>query len=233
MTLRNNNPHLARIRYVNRTSKVLSSMLVLLATNVIGGCSWFHHKTDYYSKAAETRPLEVPPDLDTPVTSKELIVPPASASATGVAAAAPVNTAPPAAAASTAAVGAGVVSTGSLQVADSPDHTWQRVGLALERAQIGTISERDQTGRSYTVEVAGLGAVEQPAAEEHHWYTRILHPFGGDSKPQQAMAVSGHLSVRVSADGSGARVTVEAGSTDSSTSEAARRVMEVLRERLS
>ena len=106
------------------------------------------------------------------------------------------------------------------------------MGLALERAQVGTISARDESSKSYTVEVAGLGEPAAAAPEEHHWYTRVLHPFGGSSKAK-AQPVSGHLTVRVSEDKSGAKVNVEGDSSDSATATAARRVLEALRERLS
>jgi uncharacterized lipoprotein len=219
---------------VNRTSALRWSILVLLSASTLGGCSWFHHRNDYYAKAAETRPLDVPPDLDTPVTSNELIVPSASASSTSTSS---TSIAPP-----SASISAGASSyTGSsttligdgLHVADSPEHTWQRVGLALERAQVGTISARDESSKSYTVEVAGLGEPAAAAPEEHHWYTRVLHPFGGGSSNAKAQPVSGHLTVRVSQDKSGAKVNVEGDSSDSATATAARRVLEVLRERLS
>jgi uncharacterized lipoprotein len=202
----------------------------------LGGCSWFHHKDNYYSKAAETRPLEVPPDLDTPVTSNELVVPAPGSGAPsgGVPATSPPSgistVTTPAANSSTVSVGNG------LRVADSADHTWQRVGLALERAQVGTISARDAGAHSYTVEVAGLSAPAAPApAEEHHWYTRIMHPFGGGSSSKGATTpVSGNVTVRVSAEGSdAARVDVEGASSDATSAEAARRVLAVLRERLS
>jgi uncharacterized lipoprotein len=220
---------------VNRISTVRYSLAMLLAATLLGGCSWFHHKDNYYSKAAETRPLEVPPDLDTPVTSNELVVPATSAGSTT---AAPATSPPAGIAASTpVAINSGTVASGSgLRVADSPDHTWQRVGLALERAQVGTISARDQSSRSYTVEVAGLTAAAAPApAEEHHWYTRILHPFGGGSSGTKSSSapVSGNVMVRVSADGDAARVDVEGATSDGTSAEAARRVLAVLRDRLS
>ena len=206
-----------------------------MAVIFLGGCSWFHHKDDYYSKAAETRPLDVPPDLDTPVTSNELVVPAQGAGAAtgGVPATSPpsgVSTATTPVASSTVSVGNG------LRVSDSADHTWQRVGLALERAQVGTISARDAGAHSYTVEVAGLSAPAAPApAEEHHWYTRIMHPFGGGgSKTATSTPVSGNVTVRVSAEGNdAARVDVEGASSDATSAEAARRVLAVLRERLS
>jgi uncharacterized lipoprotein len=206
---------------VNRIASVRCSVSLLLAATLLGGCSWFHHRTDYYSKAAETRPLEVPPDLDTPVTSNELVVPQPGSGA-GAGASSSVSAAPPAGA--TPTVPSSEVANG-LRVQDSPEHTWQRVGLALERAQLGTISARDEGARTYTVAVNGLGAPESTEPTEHHWYSRILHPFGGDSK--SSAPVSGDVVVKVSADGGAARVDVE-GST-----EAARRVLAVLRDRLS
>ena len=219
---------------MNRMSTLRWSVLVMLAATTLGGCSWFHHRTDYYNKAAETRPLDVPPDLDTPVTSNELIVPAPSATAT-TATTASANAAPPSAniAAGTASTGSTTVLTGDgLHVADSPEHTWRRVGLALERAQVGTISARDESARSYTVEVSGLG-VSTPVPEEHHWYTRVLHPFGGGGTKTVSQTVNGHLTVRVSEDKGGAKVNVEGDSSDTATATAARRVLEVLRERLS
>jgi uncharacterized lipoprotein len=188
---------------------------------LLGGCSWFHHNDHYYAKAKQTAPLEVPPDLDAPVSSDALAIP--QPGSPGAATPSPgIGSAPPSGA---------IIGGGSLRVADNLDHAWQRVGLALERAQVGTISARDASAHTYTVEVAGLRATAQPAATsaKHHWYTRILHPFGGGTKPANADAgpVSGNLTVTVSADGDGARVEVNG------PEEAARRVLEILRERLS
>jgi uncharacterized lipoprotein len=222
---------------VNRTLTLGWSVLVLLCASTLGGCSWFHHHhDDYYNKAAESRPLEVPPDLDTPVSSNELVVP-AATTAAPAPAATPASTLPPAASIPVAApsAAANAVLTGDgLHIADSPAHTWQRVGLALERAQVGTISARDEAAHTYTVEVSGLAATPAPApTEEHHWYTPILHPFGGgSSKPTSQAPVSGHLTVRVSADKDGARVNVEGSANDSASAAAAQRVLEALRERL-
>jgi len=148
------------------------------------------------------------------------VVPPAAAPVS--AAPAPVGSAPPPI--------SGVSAGGSdLRVADTVEHTWQRVGLALERAQIGTLSARDPAAHTYTL--AFSGTVETQPAGEHHWYSRILHPFGGGGgKTEQ---VSRSLTVRVSDDAGAARVSVEGDTSDKSTADAARRVVEVLRERLS
>jgi uncharacterized lipoprotein len=216
---------------------VRNSVSVIAVAAALGGCSLFHHHDNYYSKAVEARPLEVPPDLDTPPATNELNVPTVggAAATTSSSASSSVSsmTSPPAgtpAASGVALTGAG------LHVADSVDHTWQRVGVALDRAQLGTVSERDATGHSYTLEVSGLRATAAPAPEpEHHWYTRILHPFGGgnSSSASNSQPVSGRLTVKVIGDGDGSRVDVEGTSNDTSATEAARRVLDALRDRLS
>ena len=205
---------------------VRSTVIFAISTALLAGCSLFHHKKDnYYSKAQETKPLEVPPDLDTPPTSNELTVP-APGSPSTTTASTTTSSAPP------------QVSPGgdSLHVADSVGHAWTRVGLALERAQVGTISERNETAHSYTLDVEGLRASAPAAPAEHHWYTRIMHPFGGggsNGASSSAPAVSGHLTVTVTTDGDGSRVEVSGASGDTSAAEAARRVLNALRERLS
>ena len=203
---------------------VRSTLLAALSIALLGGCSMFHRHDNYYSKAQETKPLEVPPDLETPSTSNELTVPAAGSASAVSSTSATTSSAPP------------QVSPGgdSLHVADSVGHAWTRVGLALERAQVGTISERNETGHSYTLDVAGLKAAAPAAPAEHHWYSRIMHPFGGgSSSASSSTTVSGHLTVTVTPDGDGARVEVSGASGDASAAEAARRVLSALRERLS
>jgi len=217
---------------VIRTSFRSTVSIVALAT-VLGGCSLFHHHDNYYSKAVESRPLEVPPDLEMPAGTHELIVPPAggaAGAASAPSASAAAQTASPVPPSSTPPAAPVVQSEAGLHVTDSVEHTWQRVGIALERAQVGTISERDESGHGYTLEVQGLKA-STVEPQEHHWYTRILHPFGGGKSG--GAAVSGRLNVKVIQDGDGSRVDVQGASNDASSSEAARRVLDALRERLS
>ena len=210
---------------------VRTTLFAAASATLLAGCGMFHHKDNYYSKAQETKPLEVPPDLDAPPASNELTVPAGGASST-------TTSTSSAAASSTAASSATPPqmspSGDSLHVADSVGHAWTRVGLALERAQVGTISERNETAHSYTLDVEGLKASAPAAPAEHHWYSRIMHPFGGGSSGSTTSpAVSGHLTVTVSADGEGARVDVSGASGDANAAEAARRVLNALRERLS
>lgn len=207
---------------MNSTPSYRLAISLIAAAGLLGGCSWFRHNDNYYAKAKQAAPLEVPPDLDTPVSSDEMAIPqPGSPVAASQASAGAVGSAPPA-----STINGG----GSLRITDNVDHAWQRVGLALERSQAGTISARDAASHTYTVRVAGLRApVQRAVPAEHHWYTRILHPFGGGAKSANPDTgpVSGNLTVTVSADGDGARVEVDG------PEEAARRVLEILRARLS
>ena len=211
---------------MKRHSIICWSVPALALAASLGGCSWFHRdRVDYYKGAAETRPLEVPPDLDTPSSSKELVVP-GSGGATASRAAAGVSTSPQGAAASPG---------NELRVADTVGNTWQRVGLALDRAQIGKVSARDEATHSYVLDFSGAVASEETAPPEHHWYSRILHPFGGgnsnDSPKTQQVTVG--LRININEDAGGARISVVGNSIDKSAPDAARRVIEILRERLS
>lgn len=192
---------------------------LFVATALLSGCSWFHRdRVEYYKGAKETRPLEVPPDLDAPATSKSLVVPGATPAAASASATAP--------AAATVAVDAT-----ELHVADTVDSTWQRVGLALERSQLGKVTSKDDASRSYAFEFNGPVDASATPAPEHHWYSRVLHPFGG-GKPQ-THSVTSALHVNVSEDNGGARVSVGGNADDKAAAAAAHRLLEALRERLS
>jgi len=175
------------------------------------------------------------PPASTPPPAVAVAVPaPSSVASTAPPAAAPpapvAASAPPAAAVSSTPPPISGVSTGGtdLHVADTVPNVWTRVGLALERAQLGTLSGRDQNAHTYTLDFSGT--VETKSEGEHHWYTRVLHPFGGDTKKEQ---VTRKLTVRVAEDAGGARVSVEGDGTDKETTDAARHVAQVLRDRLS
>ncbi|MBS0514652.1 MAG: hypothetical protein JSS16_04190 [Proteobacteria bacterium] len=195
---------------------------LIVATALLGGCGWFHRdRAEYYKGAQETRPLEVPPDLDTPSTTRELVVPGATATAVAGASSTGVGSAPPS------------VSTGpvDLHVADTVDNAYQRVGLALERVQLGKVSSKDDAAHSYAYDFDGAVTSRPAVPQEHHWYSRILHPFGGDKA--QTQSVKAALRVNVTEDAGGARVSVVPAPGDKSGEAAAQRMIAALRERMS
>jgi uncharacterized lipoprotein len=198
---------------------------LIVAATLLGGCGWFHRsdRTDYYKGTQETRPLEVPPDLDSPTTNKELIVPGAT-SAAGAAGGAAVGATPPAGDVSGSAV--------DLHIADTADNTYQRVGLALDHVQLGKVSSKDDAAHSYAYDFDGDVTTQPAAPQEHHWYSRVLHPFGGGDKAQ-TQHVKAAVRVNVIQDGNGARVSVVGAPGDKSAEAAAQRLTAALRERLS
>lgn len=126
--------------------RALSAVLVAVVVSS-AGCSWFRGKSGY-EKSVETRPLEIPPDLDRPATDSSMEIP---------AVATPRTT--PRAAAAVAVAGASFV------IADGPDSAWRRLGLALDRIEGVTISERDQPQSVYSVSYEGESFLLKVAAE--------------------------------------------------------------------
>lgn len=204
--------------------------LVLLTAVAAGssltGCGFLHShfgkKDVEYRKAVQEHPLEVPPDLDTPSSSGALVVPSVSASTpAGTATASPSAASAAAPPPSTAVAGVTLGGDG-LQVTDSVENTWSRVGLALERSGAATILGRDEAGRAYTVETTGH-TTSKPG-----WFKRAI-TLGHAGNKQTAKV---QLTVRVSADGSGSKVSVE-GAGDEASRDAARSLLATLRQRLS
>ena len=203
---------------------------LIVATALLSGCGWFHRdRVDYYKGTQETRPLEVPPDLDAPSTSRELVVPASSGStaSSSAATASATSSAPPEA--------AGIVASGpvDLHIADSVDNAYQRVGLALDRLQLGKVASKDDAAHSYAYDFEGTVTSKPAAPQEHHWYSRILHPFGGGGDKAETQSVKSALRVNVTQDAGGSRVSVVPAPGDKSGEAAAQRVIAALRDRLS
>ncbi len=62
-----------------RHTRPLTRALIVaaIAVSVLGatGCKWFRKGSELYAQSPESRPLEVPPDLDRPDTSSAMPVP--------------------------------------------------------------------------------------------------------------------------------------------------------------
>ena len=120
-----------------RRAVSLGLIALLLST---AGCSWWRGRSGY-ENSPESRPLEIPPDLDTPTTDPSMQIP---AVAGG-------NTA--------AATGQ------SFTVSDAPDSTWRRLGVALERIDGVTIDSRAEILSVYNVSFQGSSFLVKVAAE--------------------------------------------------------------------
>lgn len=129
------------------TSAARASLAVFFAVALLAssGCRMLHrpdgsmrflprpHNSDY-QKSAESRPLEVPPDLDTPATDPAMQVP----TVRGAAMAKAATEANPA-----------------FDLSDTPAGAWDRMGKALDRIEGVTVTQRSQLLNSYEVQYKG------------------------------------------------------------------------------
>ena len=198
-------------------------LTAVTAASLLTGCGIFEKRKDTeYMKSVQERPLEVPPDLTTPNSSAALTIPTVHATA-GTTAAATGGAAPSATPSALPPAAPGVTLGGTgLQVADTLDSTWARVGLALERSGAATILSRDEAAHAYTVETTGQ------VASNPGWFKRAVTLGRAGGKTTAKV----QLTVRVSADGEKSTVNVEGG-TDAASQDAARALLATLRERLS
>ena len=113
-------------------------LIALLLSSV--GCSWWRGRSGY-ENSPESRPLEIPPDLDTPTTDPAMQI--------------------PAVAGSTAAPTTGQ----SFIVEDAADSTWRRLGVALERIDGVVIDSRAELLSVYNVSFQGSSFLVKVAAE--------------------------------------------------------------------
>lgn len=175
---------------------------------VLGGCSMFGVRSDY-EQARETRPLEIPPELDAPAQSGTMRVPDVAGAPSA-----------PAPSSVPSAIPAGEAT--SLAIADGVAGAWRRVGLALERSGVATVGARDETAATYTV--SGTATIAKPA--EGGFIKRLF------SRDEAGTPVEVTRVVRIVADGAGSVVRVEDEQGQQADDEFARRVIEAIRQRL-
>lgn len=169
---------------MNSKSAIRIALLAALIPLMLGGCSLFKSRSEW-DKAAEARPLEIPPDLEAPPSRGELVVPQGGSGA--AAAARPGSR--------------GATGIDGFNVSDTADSTWQRVGTALERAtELGTITSRDASAHTYS-----LSVTTQRTRDEGGFFKRLF-------TRKKIETVTETVNIGISADGSGSRVSVSGSS---------------------
>ena len=147
-----------------RHTRSLTRALVVtaIAVSVLGatGCKWFRKGSPAYAMSEETRPLEVPPDLNLPSTAGAMKLPP-SVSASQVVSA-PVSAA----------------SATSFHVVGSRDDVFNRLGVALGEVEGLTIASRAQLLGTYDVTYEGSNFLVRVAAVETGTYVSAVDPRG-------------------------------------------------------
>lgn len=148
-------------------SRAVLAALVLAAA-ATSGCSWFRRGDGLYAGPAESRPLEVPPDLDPATTA-------AATSAGSVTA-------------SGARQAAGAPSALGFSVAGERDAIYGRVGEALGAIQGLTIASRAQLLGAYDVTYGGASFLVRVSPGESGVYVSAVDPRGlpatGDAPKQ-------------------------------------------------
>ncbi|HET6907385.1 MAG TPA: hypothetical protein VFH52_10590 [Rhodanobacteraceae bacterium] len=208
-----------------KKSQLLLSMALVGALTTLSACQTlrshnpFRHREADYKSAQQGNALEVPPGLDNPPNSEALNIPEAGgpqitvngkpAAAAGSNSGAAQEGAPPTA----------TVSGNSLTLADDPASAYHRVGLALERGGVGTISARDDSAMTYQVGVDSM--VTTQTEEKGGFLHRLFHRNHSETRN-----VTGTVTVSVAPSGSGSVVNVQ-GNQD-----AVERVLGMLQQRL-
>ena len=206
-----------------KKSQLVLSMGLVGALSLLSACQTirshnpFRHREADYKSAQQANPLEVPPGLDSPPTSEALTIP-ENGGPQVIVNGRPVGTAG-ANAAGEGAPPAAVATGNSLTLADDPANAYRRVGLALERGGVGTISARDDNAMTYQVAVDTV-ATTQPE-EKGGFFHHLFHHSHSETK-----SVTGTVTVGIAASGSGSVVNVQ-GDPD-----AVQRVLEMLQQRL-
>jgi uncharacterized lipoprotein len=172
-----------------------SNARVLLATTLAAallassGCSlvhrttgMFHRHNSDYATSQENRPLEVPPDLDTPATDPAMQIPSTRGGA-GV---------PPAAGSIVPAA-----ENPSFTVADTASGTWERLGRALERIDGVTITQRAQALGTYEVQYKGATMLLRATSEGAATRLDAVGPAGRSIRSLEAIELLGILRNRI------------------------------------
>lgn len=155
-----------------RAIPLLALMLALAASS---GCAWIRGKSGY-EEAPESRPLEVPPDLDAPRIDPAMNIPEVAGAARAAPAAA---------------------SSAPFTVADATDSTWRRVGVALERIEGVTIADRAQLLSAYGVRYQGEEFLIRVSADGEQSRVHATTADGRDAGSAAAGKLLGLLKQRL------------------------------------
>lgn len=143
---------------MSKTLVPTAALLALaLTATLASGCSMLHRGNKLYAGSAQSRPLEVPPEMD------------ASAVAdTGV----------PATRSATSSQSQGAASTGGFVVAGTRDDVFNRVGAALAKIDGVTIASRAQVLGAFDVSYAGANFLVRVAPAAGGMQVSAVDPRG-------------------------------------------------------
>ncbi len=137
-------------------------IVAAIAVSVLGatGCKWFRKGSELYAQSPESRPLEVPPDLDRPDTSGAMALP-ESGSVT--------RSAMPA---------AGAAQPNGFAVPGERDAVFNRVGEVLAQTEGLTVVNRAQLLGTYDVDYGDAKFLVRVTKTDTGAYVSAVDPRG-------------------------------------------------------
>lgn len=151
--------------------------LAVLVVSILAasGCSWFR-KNSAYNQPAETRPLEVPPDLDRPNTAAAVGTP-SSVTRSSMS--------------GTPVQGAATAAAAGFTVSGEPDAVFNRVGEALAAIPGVTVASKAQLLGTYDVNYEGSNFLVRVTRTDAGSYVSAVDPRGvaaGGDAPAKLLA---------------------------------------------
>jgi uncharacterized lipoprotein len=151
-----------------RNMRPLVVAAVVIAAMATSGCHWFGKRGNPYSQSAQTRPLEVPPDLDKPNTEGAMGTPDATQSVTR--------------SSMTTAAGASAqapqASPTGFTVAGDRDDVFNKVGTALAATEGVTVASKAQLLGTYDVSYQASNFLVRVTKVDSGVYVSAVDPRG-------------------------------------------------------
>lgn len=158
---------LQKSQFQNKGPTVLRSLAVAAAIVVAvgtSGCHWFSKKDSAYQQSPESRPLEVPPDLDRPNTEGAMQAPDSgtqSVTRSSMSAPAPAQN-----------------SATGFTVAGDRDDVFNKVGAALAATDGATVASKAQLLGTYDVGYQGANFLVRVTKVDAGVYVSAVDPRG-------------------------------------------------------
>ena len=165
-------------------SRTAVAGLLLIGLVATSGCSWFRKSNELYAQSPESRPLEVPPDLDLPRTDAAMAAPGAPAA---TASSAPAPSRP------VAGTGLGFTAPGTRE------EVFAKVDTALAGISGVEVASRAQLLGVFDVNYQGSNFLVRVSGAEAGTYVSAVDPRGmpaaGDAPAQLIAALKAALAV--------------------------------------
>lgn len=152
-----------------RNVRPLLVATVVVTAMATSGCHWFNKRGNPYQQSAQTRPLEVPPDLDKPNTDGAMQAPDnatqsVTRSSVGAAQGMPAQATP--------AAGNGFT------VAGDRDDVFNKVGTALAATEGVTVASKAQVLGTYDISYQGANFLVRVTKVDAGVYVSAVDPRG-------------------------------------------------------